>query len=241
MSSGLLEPIPWHFTDQPGVLLWTWLTDHFVARIRGAEVGEPAGSDVGERRFIRSYSWDLSDLIHRHQDLPRLLVEGTSESFEAAETLLREHVGKCYDRRLGYAGFSRELAYTFVLSTGETVDVSQYVGTRCVVTVLNADRTERSVSGDFSVHGYRWKVTTPTHEFEIVPEHVVRITNRSEAAERAAAIARPTSYTGIGRIYREERRPGCTGRPGFEVGTVDHAGAPRCPLHEEGLPDSLLR
>lgn len=237
MSAGLREPIPWHFTDSPGVLMWTWITDHFVARIRGAEV---AGQDDA-RRHVRSYSWDLSDLMRRHQDLPRLLVEGTAPSFEEAETLLREHVGKCYDRRLGYAGFSRELAFTFTLATGETVDVSPYVGTRCVVTVLNPDRTERSVSGEFSVEGYRWHVITPSHDFEIVPEHAVRITNRSEAAERAAAITRPSSYSGVGRIYREDPRPGCTGRPGFEVGTVDHAGAPRCPLHEEGLPDSLLR
>ena len=163
MSAGLREPIPWHFTDQPGILMWTWITDHFVARIRGSEI--PAQQDA--RRHVRSYAWDLSDLMRRHQDLPRLLVEGTAPSFEEAELLLREHVGKCYDRRLGYAGFSRELAFTFTLATGETVDVSPYVGTRCVVTVLNPDRTERSVTGEFSVAGYRWHVITPSHEFEI--------------------------------------------------------------------------
>ena len=57
---------------------------------------------------------------------------------------------------------------------------------------------------------------------------------------RGALEGTPCTYSGIGRIYREDPRAGCTGRPGFAAGTVDHAGAPRCPLHEEGLPEHLL-
>ena len=61
MSTGLAEPVPWTFTDSPGVLLWTWITDHFVARITGTEVEND--EDPEGRRIIRSYGWDLSDLI----------------------------------------------------------------------------------------------------------------------------------------------------------------------------------
>ena len=43
------------------------------------------------------------------------------------------------------------------------------------------------------------------------------------AAERATEIVRGDLYSGIGRMYREDPRPGCTGRAGFMVGTVDHA------------------
>ena len=103
------------------------------------------------------------------------------------------------------------------------------------------DRTERTVSGTFDVSNYKWRLTSSEEAFEILPEHVVRITNRSEAAERATAITRNDSYSGIGRIYREEPKPGCTGKPGFMMGTVDHAGAARCPIHEIGVPDHLLR
>lgn len=239
MSTGLAEPVPWTFTDSPGILLWTWITDHFVARIIGTEVAND--DDPEGRRIIRSYGWNLSDKIRMNQGLPRLLIEGNATSFEEAEALVREHVGKCYDPRLGYRRFAGPLAFTFTLSTGDRVDVTEYIGTRCAVTVLMPDRSERTVSGMFDVSSYRWRLTSPEEVFEILPEHVVRITNRSEAAERATAITRNDSYSGIGRIYREEPKPGCTGKPGFMMGTVDHAGAARCPIHEIGVPDHLLR
>ena len=49
------------------------------------------------------------------------------------------------------------------------------------------------------------------------------------------------SYSGIGRIYRSERTTGCTGTPGYVVGTVDHAGVSRCPVHEASVREDLLR
>jgi hypothetical protein len=239
VNVGIVEAIPWTFTDSPGVLLWVWMSKHFVARITGYEAEDEV--DVGGRRLIRSYHWDLSDLIRTNQGLPRLLIEGTSTTFEDAELRVREHVGKCYDARLGYRKFSGTLPYTFTISTGESVDVAEYIGTRCAVTVLMPDGTTTTVSGDLDVHHYRWRLASPEQVLEIVPEHVVRITNRSEAAERASAITRSDTYSGVGRLYREEPGPGCTGQPGFMVGTVDHAGAPRCPIHESGVPDHLLR
>ncbi|MHB8796794.1 MAG: hypothetical protein ACYC90_15230, partial [Candidatus Nanopelagicales bacterium] len=143
--------------------------------------------------------------------------------------------------RLGYRRFAGPLAFTFTLTTGERLDVSGYIGTRCTVTVLMPDRTERAVAGDFAVSHYKWRLVSGDQVIEILPEHVLRITNRSEAAERADAIVHGDLHSGIGRIYREDPRPGCTGRAGFLLGTVDHAGAPRCPLHEARVPQHLLR
>lgn len=239
MTSSLAEPIPWTYTDESGVLMWTWLTEHFVARITGTEV--PGDDATGARRVVRSYHWDLSDLMRTNQGLPRLLIDGNATTFDEAEALIREHVGKCYESRLGYRRFAGPLAFTYTLATGERIDVSKFLGSRCTVTVLMADRSERTVSGDFEVHHYRWRLASPDQVLEIVPEHVLRITNRSAVAERAEAIVYSDTYFGVGRLYREEVRPGCTGRPGFTVGTVDHAGAPRCPLHEAGVPEHLLR
>jgi hypothetical protein len=239
VSAGLAEPIPWTYTDAPGVLLWTWVTEHFVARITGTEVENE--DDPGGRRFIRSYQWEVSDLMRTSQGIPRLLVEGAAGDFDEAERLVRENLGKLYDPRLGYRRFAGELAFTFTLSTGERVDVSELLGTKCTVTVLMPDGAQRTVSGDLDVDHYKWRLASPEMTLEIIPEHVVRITNRSEAAERATAITHLDSYSGIGRMYREDPRPGCTGRAGFMVGTVDHAGAPRCPIHEAGVPEHLLR
>lgn len=229
------QVIPWTYTDSPGILMWNWVTEHFVARITGREVDPQS---PGEKRNIRAYNWELCDRMHSIQGMPRLLVEGTALAFDEAESRIREHVGKCYDFRLGYLKFAGSLAQTYALASGETVDVGPYVGTRCSVTVLQSDRTERTVAGTFAVDRYRWLVTTHDQQLEIIPEHVVRITNRSEAADRAAAVNRSDTYTGIGRMYREDPRAGCTGRPGFTVGTVDHAGALQCPIHEVGLQES---
>lgn len=233
----MASPIPWAFTDSPGLLQWSWVTDHFVARVNGTEVD----AETADRRQVRTYEWEVADLIRKHQGVPRLLVQGTCPSFDEAETLVREHVGKLYDARLGYRRYSGPLAFAFTLSTGERIDVSEFIGTRCSVTVLMPDGTERTVSGDFDVVHYKWRLSSPEQVLEILPDHVLRITNRSEVAERATQITRNHTYSGIGRIYREDPRPGCTGRPGFTAGTVDHAGALRCPVHEVGIPDHLLR
>ncbi|MDD2857410.1 MAG: hypothetical protein PHU75_01925 [Candidatus Nanopelagicales bacterium] len=224
------DVIPWLFTDSPGVLMWHWVTEHFAATIRGLEL-EADGLQDGQRN-VRSYTWELADLIRSNQGIPRLLVEGRSREFDDAERRIREHVGKCYDPQLGYRGYAGPHAWTFALASGEEVDVREYRGSRCSVTVLMPDGSERTVAGDFSVDRYRWTLSTPDGRMEIVPEHVVRITNRSEAATRATQLARHSTYSGVGRLYREEPGPGCTGRPGFMVGTVDHVTPERCPVHE---------
>jgi hypothetical protein len=234
-----LEPIPWNFTDSPGVLLWTWMTDHFVARVQGAEVPSNLHESTA-RRLVRTYHWELSDRIRLHQGVPWLLIEGDCASFEQAENLLREHVGKCYDQSLGYRRFAGSLTFSFEISTGELLDVSTYVGTQCTITVLMSGGENRAITGDFDVVGYRWVVTNSAGVFEIVPEHVLAITNRSDIAEQARAITYIETYSGVGRTYREDPRPGCTGRAGFMARTVDHTGAIRCPLHEIGIPEHLL-
>ena len=233
-----LQPIPWRYTDSGGVLQWAWVTDHFIARI----VGHEASGEVDvDRRVMRNYRWELADLIQRNQDLPRVIVEGASRTWEEAEERIKENVGKAYDPRLGYRAFCGSSTFTFDLASGERIDVSSFLGTICNVTVLVPGGGERVVSGEFDVRNYRWIVSSRDGSFEVVPEHVVRITNRSETADRAAEIAYSPTYSGIGRIYREEYRAGCTGKPGFEAGTVDHAGAERCPIHERGISEHLLK
>ena len=237
MSAGRLPQIPWIFTDTSNVLMWTWVTEHFAARIQGREVQDPGDH---ARRTVAAYRWELLDLMRPYQGVPRQLIEGTAESFEVAESSVREHVGKCYDPRLGYQEFAGALANQFTLATGEIVDVGSLIGSRCSVTVLLPDGSSRTVVGDFAVEHYRWTLDTSAQRLQIVPEHVTRITNRSEIAERATKALSQDLYTGIGRIYRQEPGPGCSGRPGFSVGMVDHAGAAPCPIHETDLAQAAF-
>ena len=238
--SAVLPAIPWVYSDSPGVLMWTWVTDHFVATIRGSQAAVDPAHAGGADRVIRSYTWELSDLIRRQQDLPRLLIEGTCGSFDEAEDFVREHVGKAYDPRLGYGPIAGPFATTFTVADGRRIDVGDLIGHRCTVTVLVAGGGQDSVAGDLSVHHYRLRLRDGDSVYEITPEHIVDVRHRSRAADRAAAVTASPTYSGIGRIHKVEWRRGCTGAPGFDPGTVDHAGAPRCPLHEVDIdPDSL--
>ena len=54
------EAIPWRYTDSGGVLQWAWVSDHFIARIVGHEV---SSDDGGGQRVMRSFRWELSDLV----------------------------------------------------------------------------------------------------------------------------------------------------------------------------------
>jgi hypothetical protein len=235
MADASSEPIPWVYSDSPGVLMWSWLTEHFIARVTGTEV------DGLEDRRIRSYAWDLSDLMRTSQGMPRLLINGVSASFEDADALIREHVGKCYDQRLGYQAYAGKYAFTYLLASGVQINVREMIGTRCTVTVLLPDRSREVVVGDLSVHHYKWRLRDGEQILEVTPEHVLSIVNRSAAAQRATEVVDADSYSGIGRIYRAERTTGCTGTPGYVVGTVDHAGVSRCPVHEASVREDLLR
>ncbi len=228
-------PIPWTYSDSPGILMWTWLTEHFVAKISGSLVEGAA------ERTVRSYDWQLADLIKTQQGAPRVLIEGTAANFEDAEALIQEHVGKCYDPRLSYQRFCGARASTFTLATGTSIDVGPMIGTHCVLEVLLPGGAREIVSGDLSIHHYMWRLREHDAFLEVRPEHCVSISNRSDVAERAAHVAYPPTYSGIGRIYRTEVSPGCTGSPGFTIGVVDHAGAPKCPVHESALPAEMLR
>lgn len=220
-----IAAIPWVHTLKPGVLSWTWQTEHFAARIWGTIV-EQAPQPV-----VRSYAWELGDLIRPQQDLPRILVEGMTASFEESEAFIREHVGKCYDPRLGYSAFTGNYATTFMIATGERIDVEPMIGTRCTVEVVG--REIQRLTGDLTVHHYVWRLRTGDRVVEVPPEHVRRITNRSVAAELARELTVSDTFTGFGRIHRGEWIRGCTGTPGFDLGTVDHAGAQTCPVHED--------
>ncbi len=240
-KAAVLPAIPWTYSDSPGVLMWTWVTDHFVATIRGAQVAVELDESTGAERVVRSYSWELSDLMRRQQGLPRLLIEGACADFAEAEQFVREHVGKAYDPRLGYATYAGPLATTFTIADGRRIDVGDLIGVPCTVTVLVAGGARESVAGDLSVHHYRWRLRSGDDIFEITPEHVVEVRHRSRAADKAAEISRSATYAGVGRIHRAEWKPGCTGSPGFDASTVDHAGAPRCPLHEVDIHVDSLR
>jgi hypothetical protein len=227
MSGAILAAIPWFFTEEP-FLQWNWITDQFKATVTGVE---GTAALPGEVRPVRAYSWELFDLIRPDNGMPRFLIEGMSESFGDAENTIREHVGKCYGPR--YLPYTGHFATTFQILTGERLDFSKYVGTEVSLTIRQSDGLEKTLIGILTTHQYKLRLKTEHKTLEILPAHVVRVTNGiGETSTRNRA----STYTGIGRIYASEWSPGCTGFAGYHPGTVDHAGADQCPIHEHDLP-----
>lgn len=224
-------PVPWQYTDQASTVQWTWLTEHLVARIWADAI------ELDGERHVRSYAWEVCDRMTVGDGLPRLLVEGQASTFVEAERCVREHVGKAFDPRLGYRDYAGTEATTFTLASGERRDLGPLLGSRCHVTVILEGGERAVVSGDLSVRNYSIVLREGDRTRVLVPEHIASVSHRSAAAERAAGLVVDRRHAGFGRIYRAEWSPGCTGMPGFEVGTVDHGSAGPCPLHErQGLP-----
>ncbi len=221
-------PIPWVFTDESGILQWTWLTDHLVARISGTS------AMVDGQRHVASYGWELCDRMTAVDGLPRLLIEGRAGTFDEAERAVREHVGKAYDPRLGYRAYAGGEATTFTLGTGERRDLASYLGSRCSLTVRESGAATVMVVGDLSVRHYSLVVRDGAVARDVIPEHVVHIDHVGPGGPGGGMSL--SSVESGGRLLRQEWSPGCTGRPGFDVGTVDHGGAAPCPIHERQAP-----
>lgn len=230
------QPIPWSYSDKGNLLAWVWSTDHFVARIVGNRV---PGTSAGEL-FVRTHHWELADRVTMHGGVPRVIVEGDVRHFVEAEDLLREHVGKAYAAVGDYVAFAGDAANRFELSDGTVIDVGHLVGSRVIVRVHTGPDSYKALTGEFELAGYWWQVTTAEGTFEVLPAHVLHVAPLSNLGATAAWAHQNASHRGVGRFYTGNPGPGCTGRAGFAPDTVDHVGAPRCPVHESEVRDHLL-
>lgn len=230
------QPIPWVYSDEGNLLAWVWTTRHFVARIVGTRV---PGHGTGEL-FVRQHHWELADRVKMHDGVPRVIVEGDTRSFAEAEHFLREHVGKAYSESGEYATYAGEAATCFELCDGEVIDVDHLIGGRVTLRVQTGPGSQKALTGEFELAGYWWRITTPDGTFEVLPAHVLHVTHLPHSGATATWARREDTHIGVGRFHSGNPGPGCTGRSGFTPDTVDHAGAPRCPVHESGIRDHLL-
>ena len=211
-SRGVL-PIPWEFTTTEFYQIWEWNTQHFRARV-----------SVEGNTFV----WEIGDWITSVDEEPRFLAEGRAGSFSAAEVEVREVIGKSYPVKLGYRDYAGTFATTFVVATGERVDLGAFDGQRSVVQVRMPTGVTQTFVGTTQVVHYELFLTPETGSaVKILPAHIVSI--RGEGGDTGSARA---AYTGVGRIYRGVKGPRCTGKPGFLPETIDHTGDP-CPVHEK--------
>lgn len=201
-----LPPIPWgHSTTGLGSV-WQWTTPHFRATVTGDN---------------RSCYWNLVDLSDGRE---RLFADGRTSTFAQSERQVRETVGKAYDPRLGYQHYAGPLATTFTISTGEQVDLAPYHNRPVEVAAITPDGGTANFVGTGRVSHYHFVVTQGEQQARISPTYIVNIAPPRRVGQPKPG--RTNSRTFEGAVV-----PGCTGRPGFLTGTVEHVDL-WCPIHE---------
>lgn len=213
----VLAPIPWtHETSEFGSV-WQWENPTFVVTVNGD---------------MRSFYWTIADKSANPQGAPRPFADGTAASFEQAERSIRETIGKAYPPALGFRQYAGSLATTFVIGTGETIDLGTFEGRKVKVSVASREGEDEVYRGTAKVEHYELVLISGDEALRISPTYIMEI----EPEGFGGPSMRPTTVSGTGnRTIQGRIEPGCNGTPGFMAGTVEHRG-PICPIHEESNP-----
>lgn len=214
------EPIPWVHKINPLVTSWTWETEHFIVVIYAEGLSEK-----------KMYHWKISD---KSSGQPVPFDSNQEVSFNACVDSVLEVIGKSYNRRLGYLAYAGDLATTFIIHDGRKLDLSPIVGQQVVVTLLDPDTNlEVQINGMFDIENYDAIVKTDEmSEARIAPISIIDIHKEFSSGSVLDSLTNQVKTSRAGRIIYEEWKKGCTGRPGFNPGTVEHSpGDKYCPIH----------
>lgn len=207
MSMTNLRAIPWaHESGELGAV-WIWNTPHFEVIVNGN---------------VRSCYYRISD---KSEGKLKPFADGQAGTFEQAEMLIRETIGKSYPTDLGYSAYAGHLATTFTTATGKKVDFAEYVGRAVDIVVLQPDGTRHDYSGVLHVNHYHIELQTGKIYLKIIPSYIEKITPKVDSEIRQ----KDTKM--YGRTYKGRIVPGCNGKPGISEGSIEHTGL-KCPIHE---------
>lgn len=210
-AAGALAAIPWSHEQGDFGSVWKWITPHFEVTVTGND---------------RSCYFQVADKSANPTAAPKPLADGQAPTFEQAERQVRTIVGKSYDPALGYGIFAGSLATTFLISTGQEIDLGPFVGRTVEVTAVDQNGQEGTYTGVAHVRHY---------DLYLAGQQTLRI---SPSYIRTIRVLGQTLPVAVGakadRTVRGSVEPGCTGKPGFMAGIVEHDGR-TCPVHEENL------
>lgn len=215
------KPIPWEYTDNASVKIWEWFTKDFKVTI------------LSEGSGRKSFGWKIID-CSQGRDIP--FESSISNSFNEAVDTILELIGKSYTPSLGYGAYAGELATTFTVASGMKLDFAPLVGETVIVKVIDDNLVERILTGSLQISNYLIKIIVDsTSAVSVPPERIKDIQKEyggiSLIQGRLKNSPKATS-TKLKRVFNTEYVRGCTGRPGFKPGTVEHGpGDPYCPIH----------
>lgn len=201
--------VPWEYEESPLARLWRWKTAHFDAQIQ---------SD-GTR-----FSYNVADLTQGRR-IP--LQSSMTIDFESCEREILELIGKSYPLTLGYREYAGELATTFRINDGSTFNFGPFEGSRVVMKV-KMEHGDEVLTGPIQVRNHDIEmISDSSGTIRIPPVFILSVT-----AEFSGGTKSDSNATRRTRTVSGEARRGCTGKPGFKSGTVEHPPrAPWCPVH----------
>lgn len=205
-----LSPIPWAYENSDFGSVWVWDTPHFVVTVNGDD---------------RSCYFQVADKSANPSAPPRPLLDGRTPTFEQTEQQVREAIGKAYSPALDYGRFSGAYATTFRIADGKSMDLGVFTGQEVDVVALGADGAPVNFTGVPRVEHYDFLLDVGESTLRISPSYVVSVTF---AGQRPVFASQPR----VNRTFQGRVEFGCTGRPGFLGGTVEHSGI-ACPVHEQ--------
>ncbi len=242
-----LPPIPWQYAKFYLGQIWQWVTPHFIATVIGdgtryywrvstsilnERKDTEDGSAYGSRRNNTPLDRNQLRMSRQEEYLPdvmedyvegEIFANGQTMKFSDAEAGVRETVGKSFADTLGYHWWAGRLAYTFTIATGERVDFEPYLGLRGRVKVfIDEEGTIEEYSGVIQVRNYDVLVETMDGVFKLRPSYIASVeSSHTHGLNKAKKTRTVKGFV----------EPGCSGKPGFIWGTVEHDG-PQCGLHE---------
>jgi hypothetical protein len=217
MSSDIFsmkKKAPWVYATSSVLQMWQWKSDHFDAQIK---------SDGN--RFIYS-------LTDTSQNVRHTIESNMAMDFRNAENRILELISKSYPIHLGYREYAGELATTFRINSGEDVDFGPLEGERVIVKV-KTPKGEQTVIGPLQVMYHKVNIIADGSGDTVEIPPVLILSVRPEFAK--ATDKAPTSK-GTASRSRTVQGPftrGCTGKVGYQAGTVEHpTRSSWCPIHK---------
>ena len=213
------KPIPWVHSSNPLVTSWIWETEHFIVTIYAEGLTSK-----------KMYNWKIND---KSQGRPVPFDSAAAESFNASVDGAIEVIGKSYPRDLGYQAYAGELATTFSVADGRRLNFAAVIGDAVILKAHDGQGGEAIITGIFDIQNYDIVVQTGDNSHIVIPPSKI-IDIRKEYGSMSVLDSLDVSVktTKNKRIFHEEWRRGCTGKPGFNAGTVMHSpNDPFCPIH----------
>lgn len=217
------KEVPWVYEETHLFRSWTWDTDHFKATI------------YSEGREAKLFNWRIDDYTRSRSG--KELASGQATTYKEAKNEILSCIGKSYPPKLQYKQYAGELATTFTIGNGDTIDFGELESKKVNLKVLekgDAKDTLKTLTGSLTCAGHFIHLMMPSRQVAKIPPLLIQEVYTEFSSEPIRGRTEEEKRNRRARIYPGRAEPGCTGHNGFVANTVEHDPTdPWCPIHEK--------